>query len=145
VPELLDGGDPPEAQGPGYVVHRSLANDQDMLVVVITEHFQRGVRHHHLVLVNIDPKPTAQFVRLIFSECVAGVGDKDSGHFEVPVVIYQPLESVRGEGQDVLAPDDDTVNVEEYPEVGRGTPAHLPQPWEPFLAVVLGDASFLVI
>ena len=64
VPELLDGGDPPEAQGPGYVVHRSLANDQDMLVVVITEHFQRGVRHHHLVLVNIDPKPTAQFVRL---------------------------------------------------------------------------------
>ena len=64
MPELLDGGDPPEAQGPGYVVHRSLANDQDMLVVVITEHFQGGVRHHHLVLVNIDPKPTAQFVRL---------------------------------------------------------------------------------
>ena len=64
MPELLDGGDSPEAQGPGYVVHRSLANDQDMLVVVITEHFQRGVRHHHLVLVNIDPKPTAQFVRL---------------------------------------------------------------------------------
>ena len=78
MPELLDGGDPPEAQGPGYVVHRSLANDQDMLVVVITEHFQRGVRHHHLVLVNIDPKPTAQFVRLkevgkmVYSKTVNG-------------------------------------------------------------------------
>ena len=64
VPELLDGGDPMEAQGPGYVVHGSLANDQYVLVVVITEHLERGVRHHDLVLVDIDPKPTAQFVRL---------------------------------------------------------------------------------
>ena len=80
MPELLDGGDPPEAQGPGYVVHRSLANDQDMLVVVVTEHFQRGVRHHHLVLVNIDPKPTAQFVglkekqvgKMVYSKTVNG-------------------------------------------------------------------------
>ena len=37
---------------------------------------------------------------------------------------------MRSEGQDVFAPDDDTVNVEEYPEVGRGTPAHLPQSGE---------------
>ena len=39
-------------------------------------------------------------------------------------------QSAKSEGQDVLATDDDTVNVEEYPEVGRGTPAHLPQPGE---------------
>ena len=84
-----------------------------------------------MVLQTLYYQPLQGLADLIFSECVAGVGDKDSGHFEVPVVIYQPLESVRSEGQDVFAPDDDTVNVEEYPEVGRGTPAHLPQPGEP--------------
>lgn len=51
--QLLDGGDFLEAQVLGYLLDGALARHQHVLSVELVEHPQRGVRHHHLILMNL--------------------------------------------------------------------------------------------
>ncbi|MPC24909.1 hypothetical protein E2C01_018003 [Portunus trituberculatus] len=51
--EIVHGGCVEEAKIVGYLCSGALARDKHLLVEVLVKHLQRGVCHHHLVLVNL--------------------------------------------------------------------------------------------
>ena len=48
VPKVLDGGHALEADGVGDLIDGTLADDQDVLRVELSQHPHRRVSHHHL-------------------------------------------------------------------------------------------------
>ena len=66
-----------ETETRGDVMHGTLSHDEHMLGVVLGEHLEGGVGHHHLVLGHRDVEPVSQLVSFLLPQRVAGVGDLD--------------------------------------------------------------------
>ena len=109
----------PEAQALGDGLHGALAHHQHLLVVVLGEHLEGGVGHHHLVLGHRNIQPVGELVRLLLAESVAGVGHEDGGDPPLGcLAVVQQLEGVRSAGEDSPAPHYHAVNVEHQTKAG---------------------------
>lgn len=96
--EVLDGGDLSEAQFPGDVTEVALARDEDLFVVEVLEHAQRGVGQDDLLLGDVEADPSGEVGGLFAPGGVAAVGHEDCGDPELAVGAFEALEGLRDRG-----------------------------------------------
>ena len=117
--KLVHGGHVGEPETGGDVVDGALPHDQHVLGVVLGEHLEGRVGHHHLVLIDRDIEPVAQLVRLVLPQGVPGVRDKDGRNAPlILLVIKERTKRLRRAREHVLATHDDPVYVEHEAEGG---------------------------
>ena len=118
VTQLVHGGHVGEPETGGDVVDGALPHDQHVLGVVLGEHLEGGVGHHHLVLRHGHLQPVRQLVRLLLPQRVPCVRDKD-GRNPPPllVLVVQQRKRLRGGGKDIFASDYDAIDVKHDAEV----------------------------